>query len=375
LFLPMTHQFVHEDKATAETIAQKYPDLAERMPIILGGHEHTAMVEKAGKSEIVKMGEDAALIGIVDIWWTASGELKSALTQVEAVSFGEDSSAKAFKAKQDKQLTDLMSQPLFRLSEHTSSKQVRKAPSDIASHLLGLVKRGLKNEEVEIVILNAGNIRGQKDYVPGPFLVEDLYKEHPWENEMAIVKLPGQVLKDLVKQSRSGAGELPGYLHCDPDAKISEDGELLEIYSEAVVPERVYTAAILVHLLTGMDSLQPLLDHVRESGLQVPDVECCKPTKFVILQLCMRDAWRKLIGLPSWEGDINNQVNEEDVDKKVTQAFASLDVNGDGTISKEECLTWLKSKEVPLVGLMFSTIDANKDGKISQPEIRRMAFH
>ena len=44
-----------------------------KVPVILGGHEHTVFEETSGDSLIVKAGQDAVNIAIVDVWWTDSG--------------------------------------------------------------------------------------------------------------------------------------------------------------------------------------------------------------------------------------------------------------------------------------------------------------
>lgn len=374
LFLPMTHQFVAEDKMTAEEIALRHSDIAACMPVILGGHEHSIIVENAGKSKIVKMGEDATHIGIVDIWWTASGELKSSLKQMEATAFSEEPKAEAFARKHQEHLQGIMSKPLFSLDEPMSSKQVRSGESTIASKLLGLVRQGLADEGVEVVLLNAGNIRGKKDYEAGNFLIGDLYSEHPWDNEMAIVSLPGLVLRDCIRASRSGAREMPCFLHADPSTKVSKEHELLEINGEPVEDERLYTVAILVHLLNGMDSIEPLVRHVDGGkGLQVPDEETCRPTKVVILKFCMMDSWRRLLGITSWASHANI-LNDDEIERKAQQAFEALDSNRNGTVDREECMAFLKSKDVPLVEMMFSSIDMDQDGLVSFEEIKHICF-
>ena len=76
LFLPMTHQLIHEDKATAVALS-KHDELAKCTPFLLAGHEHDMYVDEAGRSTIVKVGSDAERIGVCDVWWNAQGKVQS----------------------------------------------------------------------------------------------------------------------------------------------------------------------------------------------------------------------------------------------------------------------------------------------------------
>ena len=44
--------------------------------MILGGHEHEVFEECSGDSLILKVGQDAVNLGVIDVWWTESGEAR-----------------------------------------------------------------------------------------------------------------------------------------------------------------------------------------------------------------------------------------------------------------------------------------------------------
>ena len=44
--------------------------------MIPGGHEHEVFEEFSGDSLILKVGQDAVNLGIIDVWWTESGEAR-----------------------------------------------------------------------------------------------------------------------------------------------------------------------------------------------------------------------------------------------------------------------------------------------------------
>ena len=63
----------------AVTLA-KHTELGSVTPVILAGHDHEVFIEAAGKSLIVKVGVDAENIGVVDVWWTRDGQIRSSCT-------------------------------------------------------------------------------------------------------------------------------------------------------------------------------------------------------------------------------------------------------------------------------------------------------
>ncbi|KAL3901349.1 MAG: hypothetical protein SGPRY_012290 [Prymnesium sp.] len=86
LFLPITHQLIAEDRLTCGAIA-KHDELRTRTPIVLGGHEHDVYIDEAGRSLVVKTGQDAERLAVIDIWWDSQGELHSSVALVPSCVF------------------------------------------------------------------------------------------------------------------------------------------------------------------------------------------------------------------------------------------------------------------------------------------------
>jgi 2',3'-cyclic-nucleotide 2'-phosphodiesterase (5'-nucleotidase family) len=373
LLMPLTHQFVSEDQQTAKDVSQ-HAELSKRMPCILGGHEHEKIIQTAGDSLIVKVGQDATEIGFVDIWWTKDEKLKCSCTTALAKDIPRDSDAEALVKKKREHLETMKATPIAYLPAARSSKQVRSQSvngGDIPSFIMTYVKRGLKSSGVEIALLNGGNIRGRSDYEPGPFTMGHLFKENPWDNCMAIVPIPGSVLADAIYVSRTQPeGQKPGFLHADDGAEVTEEHKLVKVNGEAFDPEKVYTVAVLVHLLTGMDNIKPLVDYFASRPTQIPDHEICKPSKEVVLEVCMKDAWRRLLGRDQWDYDQDDKLSCDELHDAIHGCFDHLDINRDGTVTREECKQFLKSKGAGLVHNMLDTLDSNSDGRISREEIK-----
>eukprot|EP00931_Biecheleriopsis_adriatica_P029141 TRINITY_DN17344_c0_g1_i3.p1 TRINITY_DN17344_c0_g1~~TRINITY_DN17344_c0_g1_i3.p1 ORF type:complete len:405 (+),score=75.67 TRINITY_DN17344_c0_g1_i3:32-1246(+) len=179
LFLPMTHQLLTEDRLTGAALA-KHAELNSRTPILLGGHEHEVIVQQVNtKAIVVKVGQDAESIGIVDLWWSEGGELRSSFTVLPALDFPSEPVAAEFVRKQALFLDESMNVPIVSLAEDMSSERVRFEESGIASFLLSLVKRGLAEQGVELVLLMGGAVRAGKSYEAGQvFTMGDLFAEH-----------------------------------------------------------------------------------------------------------------------------------------------------------------------------------------------------
>ena len=76
----------------------------------------------------------------------------------------------------------MMEVPIATVPRPMSSKRVRFEASEMASFLLDMLKKGLRCEGVELIVLQGGAIRAKADYEPGPFLMGNLFQEvtpHP----------------------------------------------------------------------------------------------------------------------------------------------------------------------------------------------------
>ncbi|CAK9070708.1 unnamed protein product [Durusdinium trenchii] len=86
LIVPMTHQLIEDDRLLAapwnvkkRTVQagqeqfEMHETMSGKAPVILGGHEHEVFEEVVADSLIVKTGQDAAKIAVVDVWWTSNG--------------------------------------------------------------------------------------------------------------------------------------------------------------------------------------------------------------------------------------------------------------------------------------------------------------
>jgi 5'-nucleotidase len=105
--------------------------MKSRTPILLGGHNHEVYIEKAGQSIIAKVGFDGEKIGVIDVWWTVDGRIKTQITLVPCEEFPKDPVGESFS---DDTNAKLMSSPIATLPPGGgSTKKVRFEESAIGS--------------------------------------------------------------------------------------------------------------------------------------------------------------------------------------------------------------------------------------------------
>jgi hypothetical protein len=70
--------------------------------------------------------------------------------------------------------------------------------------------------------------------------------------------------------------------------------------------------AIYVALLNGLNAIEPLLSYVKARG-RVPSIEGCIPAKEIVLNTCMKDAWRQLIEYAAWDTNADGHLSDAEV--------------------------------------------------------------
>eukprot|EP00928_Gymnodinium_smaydae_P022046 TRINITY_DN18642_c0_g2_i1.p1 TRINITY_DN18642_c0_g2~~TRINITY_DN18642_c0_g2_i1.p1 ORF type:complete len:629 (+),score=61.69 TRINITY_DN18642_c0_g2_i1:285-1889(+) len=378
LFLPMTHQVTPEDKKTGKMIGT-HDELKCRTPVLLAGHDHEVYIDEAGPTTVLKVGMDAVNIGVCDIWWTADGTLRRRFALLAAEDYPPEPNVEAFVRKTDDFVSSVMGTPIANLPTAMSSKNVRFEASDLATFLLSLLKQGLKRDGVELVLLTGGAIRAGKDYHSGDFVLGDLYNELAFDTSQAIVRLPGRIIAESILNSRSAEKPNPGFLHCDGDATIGADHKLTHVDGKPFCASKMYTVSIYQFLLCGLNNIEPLHSYAKEN-LVVPDLESCPQAKNVVIEHCMKQAWRDLLGVSGLcaQDQTDSSTSRDPLKEGLRKAFAKLDANGDGVIDADELRRHIKSTtgatpSAALLSRMMDTLDVNKDGRLDVAEFIALA--
>jgi len=381
--VPLTHQSIDEDRALIAAL-HKDPRTRGRMPIILGGHEHEVYEVAEEGGTILKVGQDAETLGVVDLWWDAAGCLCSGYQLIEASAFAREPTCDAFVARKEETLGSMRGVTITHLGEPMSSRGTRQKPEKIARLMCTKIKHSVPG--ADICILQGGCVRGKADYAPGSFTYGDLMNELPFETEICVVRLPGSVIAQSVANSRSRPDtEVPTFLHVDEDAEFEAFPSLAcrSINGQPFDPEALYTVAIYRVLVAGMNEVQPLLSHVQTSGMRVPDLEEALPAKQLVMETCMKEEWWRLLGLPPSAKACS--YGHAHLEEAVMRSFAEMDINGDGHVDLGDLTAYLATAPThytdsgqvceQLLSWLISTLDQDQNGCLSLEDLRSIIVH
>jgi len=313
------------------------------------------------------------------VWWDANGKVHSKVSVLPITEFEEDASAKEFVTAKHDFLNQMMSAPIASVETPMSSKKVRFEPSGVATFLLSFVQRNLKyTMKADMAMVQGGFVRYKKDYGEGDFTMGDLFGEFAFEGPFCVIPLKGEIIQQSTINTRSAKKPAPNFLHFSKDVVV--EGEeanhrIVSVSGEQFDPEKIYQVAIYHHLLTGLNVIEPLMSYVTEQ-VKVPDAEGCRPVKDLVLEVCMKDEWRRLVGYGAFDADGNGDISQEELLAGIDKVVGKMDVNGDGLVSKEELNTFIVSVggNTALVEKLLEALDENKDGQISKEEFRSLAF-
>jgi 2',3'-cyclic-nucleotide 2'-phosphodiesterase (5'-nucleotidase family) len=355
--IAITHQTLDADRALAR---------GSGFPIIVGGHEHTVVLERIDATWLIKAGCDAAHAVVVDLEWPAEApacagpgdrDLPEVRARVEDVTrWPEDAALRARVDGHMRAVKALVGATLLHLApdETLSSVGTRARQTSLGMLFCTLLRDTL---EAEACVMNGGGIRGARTYARR-LTYGDLEAEVPFDNEVVVASLPGRVLREAITASRAHAPvESGGFLQVDEGMEIARPGDrLVSIGGQPLDEAREYQVALVRNLFEGMDHIDPLVRFARESPARIPPPGSGRNVKMVLV-----DAFSHAL----WE-----QFGEFDV----------IDENHDGTIDAQEIADAIARATAepasPItVELLMRAIDADHDHLISRADAEAAAHH
>jgi len=324
IVIPLCHLYVPQDEITCRSFD---------FPVVIGGHDHHLVNQVIDGTLLLKAGSDADYAAVLDISWTSNSKTEKPVLNVTIEATVD------FKADIDlvRQVKDCYS--VLDHLKHTelspvppeycplSSLHSREKVVTLATFLWTNLKNALTRADVEkatvdLVILNGGEIRGGKNYPEGSFFsLSDLRSEIAEQLETIIVRVPGSVLNQAIKETRKGPG--PGFIQTDNGVLFDEQQNIVSIGGFAFDPEKSYRVAT-----TKWD----ILDGPSESLTsyfkpQAPLGEIGSwPVLPLLLSYFATTVWQSIWA--KFDLDCDGQLDDNEI--------RQIDLDGDGKISRSE---------------------------------------
>jgi 2',3'-cyclic-nucleotide 2'-phosphodiesterase (5'-nucleotidase family) len=338
--VPITHQRVSDDRALART--------EPAFPVILGGHEHDGLIEEIGRTWLVKAPADAVSAIVVDLEWRSSAfpEVRARYEPVAA--YPEDEALRARVDRHMSRVRDLETATLLFLppGEPLSSIGTRVRQTSMGALICSRLRDAF---DAEGAVFNGGGIRGSRAY-EGRLTYGDIQREVPFDNEIAVVRLPGAVLRDAVRSSRARApAESGGFLQVDDRMRVDERHEIVELAGEPFDPARTYRIALVRGLLEGLDRVEPLVRFAEECPDAIPPKTSGREVKIALASAFSAILWEQLGGFDAIDGNDDGVITEDEIARAIERTggqpaspmaasslLDALDRNHDGELTRDE---------------------------------------
>ena len=320
------------------------------------------MRHKTAIVDVIWENEDTVIprvtVDLVDTHhWKAAPEVKAATERHLSVLSALDS-AIMYRHPKD---APLLTSKNMRLGETTIAKLLCTAIRESLSF-------GMSDNPVDCTILQAGMIRGKKDYPEGHFTLASLRLEFPMSKDVVIVEMPGRVIAAAIKDTRADEGkvERARYLQtCDNVVVAPRGEEVISIGGEPFSPDKLYKVAIRRELLTGLDSIGPLVEYANSLPDGPPPSDAGRPVKPVVLDYFMRRLWSRLPDFDEIDENGDGVLTHEEVKEAYVGVFG-WDADGDGTVTEDE-----RTAVELLIQSLIGTLDVDDNGVIDCQEYER----
>ena len=318
LIVPMTHQDRELDASLAEEIG------GNSFPVVIGGHDHDISDETVNGCRIIKCGQDAFHVGIIDFVWHLSSSDRPIVSveMVEVQSFPPDARIQKCVENHMRVLAELETARLFAINKAMkvvpettiaanngfTTRLNRYGTTSGSTALASFLRRAMNSE---LALINAGGIRGNKTYADEWFTYADLKSEFPFEDPVVSLPIEGSILAAAIAYSRKGSEQNPpkeesAFLHTCENVIFDESGDhIISICGEAFDPARQYVTAIPISLLNGLDNIKPLVQWVEKRSIVVQE-DVAKPIKIALVELFALNFWL-LLGEINWGKDSNKR--------------------------------------------------------------------
>jgi len=250
--LGLTHLAFNQDKLIANSLP--------KVPLILGGHEHTNMLIPIGDAFISKADANAKTAYVHKISFdkkTKKTSIVSELVQInDAV--GEDPQVaqivEKWKKLMDKKLKEVISNPYDIIYTTSVPLDGRDAPIRSRQTNLGeIIATSMSaafDEPIDCAFVNGGSIRID-DQLSGAITGVDIFRVLPFGGGINKVEMKGELLARVLQYGRLKAGT-GAYLQRH-NASYNTDTKTWTVGGKRIQKNKIYTVVLTDYLLLGFD--------------------------------------------------------------------------------------------------------------------------
>lgn len=207
VIVALTHLDLDEDRKLLREVGG--------INLVLGGHDHNAVALEEDGVLIIKAGENATHLAIVDLSVETLKDRDGRVSvKVRSDSWGfrptksasSDGEVLALTQKYDSELSGALDKPITKLGVKLDSREefVRSRETAIGN----LVADALKSSfGADAALINGGSLRGNRQYEAGAaFTRADVLREFPFRNSAVLIEIRGS---DLLAALEAGVSKAP----------------------------------------------------------------------------------------------------------------------------------------------------------------------
>jgi len=281
IVLALTHQFSIEDCKFSAAVG-------EDVDLILGGHDHsTELKTVCGHAPYVKADSDLKTSWVMTLMLTDEGKVESvegklfALTDADPFSPGLHDKVVEWEMKGKKEMGKKMG--CTNVSLDSVAAHVRQHEVNAADFFTDAVKAMHKTD---IVLINGGTIRGNKEFPVGDLTKQTLTELHPFGNAVAKIYATGAEVKKYIDDMLACYNQICGNFVQVSGMRYSYDpaapaGERVKTFTfsngTAIEDDQTLTVAITDYMLANSDLKNNKLYNMVTMNDAVPLVQALFP--------------------------------------------------------------------------------------------------
>jgi 5'-nucleotidase len=248
----------HLDYADDRRLAERFPEI----DVIIGGHEHFPITSMVNRTLISKAGSDARFVGRMDLDRPSPKEPVERYFELVPITdaLAEDPETAKVVASYEQQLDKALDvrvgstrTPLDAVAEHVRSSETNLG--DLMADAMRI------DTGADLALLNAGSIRSNRVFPPGPLTRRDVVDMHPFGGVVCKLEVTGATLLAALNHGVGRLGESVGRFPqvsgvtfaVDPAAPAGDRVREAEIGGQPIDPARKYTIAVMDYVLRGGD--------------------------------------------------------------------------------------------------------------------------